>query len=636
MTTSFFNGISGLKSFQNSIDIWGNNISNINTTAYKESIPEFETLFSNTISDSTVTSDVGQGSALAANAINLSQGSLINSDNPFDIALGGKGWLKVTKGDNTYYTRNGSFKRDANGFLADDNGNYLLVANAKNIKSNKGKYEIDQNISTNNLIDKPLSPISLPNYMTLPAVATTKVNFSTNLNDENKINSTNYADKTNDFSALYSKEGKDLKVRNGDSFVFGFGNKATYSHNLISTKICINDDQIDGKNAIYNFTINGKQIKLTMPDGSKKENIENALVDKLKQNGIDAKTSSDGIIISNPQQIIIKSNNSNIPNMAAEKLAYNQNPSNKNEFNTMQSLIDKFQTLATDVNKNLTVSLDKDGRIVTTNTSDQNIHSYILNTENSNTLLNNNLSNLGKDIFKHTSAKSFSFKINKKNFGGNIYDKDGNKDLITFSFTKAKVLNNQTEWNGEITVKDPNGKIINTVNKTFTFDTKGKLESPQKITLDSPQKITINLKDLSSYEKLTSDSYSFSQNGIEQGYLQGYNINDNGIISADFSNSKSVEVGQIPIFHFQNDQGLENIGNNLFRETSNSNKAFLYKKDNKYISGAKILSHKLEASNVNFAQAMTELIVTQKAYSAAAKTITTSDQMIQKAINMKR
>ena len=44
----------------------------------------------------------------------------------------------------------------------------------------------------------------------------------------------------------------------------------------------------------------------------------------------------------------------------------------------------------------------------------------------------------------------------------------------------------------------------------------------------------------------------------------------------------------------------------------------------------------LENSNVNFSEAMTELIITQKAFSTAAKTVTTSDQMIQRAIDMKK
>jgi flagellar hook protein FlgE len=636
MTRSFFNGISGMKSFQNGIDIWGNNISNINTVGYKETEPEFASLFSQTLKNSPIVSDIGLGSRLDANAINLSQGSLIDSDNPFDIALGGKGWLAVKKGEDTYYTRTGSFKRDAEGFLVDDNGNYLLVANANNIKNNNGTYEIDQNIPTDNLINNPLSPISLPNSIILPAIATSKVKLFTNLNDSEQISTVAPASLENDFSALYSKDGVDLKIRNGDSFVFGFGNPATYSNNLISSEICITDDIKDGKDLVYDFTINNKHINLTLPDGSTKEEIQNALLNTLTQNGIDVKKSNNGIIISDPTKIILYSNNDNLPNIAAEKLIYNANPSKDNEFDTMKSLIDKLNLLAKNENPNLNVYLDDKGRIVTDNPTTKTINSYLLKTETSNDLFINNLGRLGNEIYPQTAAKSYSFKVNKQNFGGNIYDKDGNKDLINFSFTKQKILNNQILWNGEITIKDENGNIINDTNQTFTFDAKGNLLSPTSITLNTPQTLQIKFN-LTSYAKTDlKNNYSFSQNGLAKGYLQGYDINYDGTIFANFSNSKSIAVAQIPIFHFQNPQGLESIGGNLFRETANSNKAFLYEKDGKYIPYTKVISNKLETSNVNFAEAMTELIITQKAFSAAAKTVTTSDQMIQKAINLKR
>jgi flagellar hook protein FlgE len=472
--------------------------------------------------------------------------------------------------------------------------------------------------------------------MILPAIATSKVNLFTNLNDADQINSTAPATLNNDFNALYSNDGKDLKIRDGDSFVFGFGNPATYSNNLISSEICITDDIKDGKDLVYNFTINDKPINLTLPDGSTKQEIQNALVNKLTQNGIDATISDNGIVISNPTKIILHSNNDNLPNIAAEKLIYKSTPAQENEFDTVQNLINKFQALANNIGPNISVSLDDKGRMVTTNLTDKTVNSYLLKTENSNDLFINNLGRMGNEIYPQTSAKSNAFKVNKQDFGGNIYDADGNKDIISFSFTKQKILNNQIQWNGVITIKDANGNIINTSNQIFTFDENGKLLSPKTVTLNLPQNININFN-LTSYAKTDSNtSYSFSQNGLEKGYLQGYDINGDGVIFANFSNSKSVGIGQIPIFHFQNPQGLENIGGNLFRETNNSNKAFLYENNGEYIPYAKVISHKLEASNVNFAEAMTELIINQKAFSAAAKTVTTSDEMIQKAINLKR
>ena len=118
--------------------------------------------------------------------------------------------------------------------------------------------------------------------------------------------------------------------------------------------------------------------------------------------------------------------------------------------------------------------------------------------------------------------------------------------------------------------------------------------------------------------------------------LKDYEIDTNGNINAIFENGKSFTIAQIPIYHFQNDQGLERVNGNLFKETLNSNKPILYQNNGEYLSNSKVLENKLESSNVNFAQAMTELIITQKAFSSSAKTITTSDQMIQRAIDMKK
>ncbi len=146
---------------------------------------------------------------------------------------------------------------------------------------------------------------------------------------------------------------------------------------------------------------------------------------------------------------------------------------------------------------------------------------------------------------------------------------------------------------------------------------------------------------------------------IPQGNLKGYNIDSNGMVVAAFDNGQSQIVAQIPLFHFRNEQGLEKVGNNEFRATDNSGEAFFYKQSSvganvaykndsgtkfysnglaggNVIQGGQIVSQALEMSNVSAAEAMTELIITEKAYSANAKVVTTADQMIQRAISLKR
>jgi len=79
------------------------------------------------------------------------------------------------------------------------------------------------------------------------------------------------------------------------------------------------------------------------------------------------------------------------------------------------------------------------------------------------------------------------------------------------------------------------------------------------------------------------------------------------------------------------------IEGTMFRQSANSGNAIFYTNENgESIQGSQVFSNRLENSNVVFATALTELIVMQKAFDASAKSITTSDQMIQNAINMKR
>ncbi|GAB6045990.1 flagellar hook protein FlgE [Caminibacter profundus] len=635
MTTSFYNGVSGLMSFQSGIDIWGDNIANVNTPGYKESLPEFSTLFASTLNtNSSPTSDIGLGSYLSSSAKDMSIGSLINTDNPFDLAITDKGWLAVKYGNSTFYTRNGSFTRDAQGYLTNDSGAYLLVANANNlIKTNNG-YIIDKNIATDNLLPTDnLSPISLPDNVILPAVATQNVTLQTNLNDDEIIFSTKPVTENIDFSAMYNKDGKDLKIRNGDNLLFGFGEKVNYNNGTLNATYCFNDDEKDGNDINIDFTLNDKEIKLTIPDGSTKEDIANSIANALQANGFNAIASNGNLTIYTQDKFILVSNDNYLTNTAAAVLSYSDTPQNEFEFANMKDFTSILQNLSSIVYPDITnVYLDNDGRIVIQNNSKKVLNSYIEAANNSNEYFLENLGRLGNEIYPNTASKSFEFLANSQDFGGYIIDNNGNKNPVSINFTKQKVLDNQTIiWQGRITINTPSGNITNT--QEFTFDSFGKLINPTEINLNN---IKFNFK-LTYFSKTDNAiNYTFTQDGVEEGFLNNYQITDDGKIIGIFSNAEDIILGQIPVFHFQNDQGLESIGDSMFMETPNSSKAILYTDENGNYIPSKIKSSMLESSNVNFSEAMTELIVTQKAFQASAKTVTTSDEMIQKAINLKR
>jgi flagellar hook protein FlgE len=632
MTTSFYNGVAGLMTFQKGIDVWGNNISNINTVGYKQTLPEFETVFSQTLnSNSALTSDVGVGSALASTAKDMSVGSLVQTDNPFDLALGKKGWLCVEKNGQKYYTRDGKFTKDADGYLVNDDGDYLMVANANNLIEKNGQYYVNQAVPTDNLLPSDnLSPIALPSNVVLPAVPTKNVTLTTNLNDDQVIKTTKPATVQNDFSALYNKDGNDMHITQGQNLVFGFGNPVSYNDGVLSTTYCLKN--VDISNPInLNLNVNGKEIDAQIAANTSPEDLASQLASLLEKNGIQASANQDELTISAPNQLTVTSNDQNIiKNTSSAVLTYSSTKTEPNEFSTIGDFEEILQNLADKAYPNETkISFDSEGRIVIQNLTKNNLDSFVLPANNSNSMFLENLGKIGNEIYPNTANKSYSFLTNTQSFGGYAIDAQGDKNPVTITFTKQKVIPGETIWNGNVQIDTPNGKISQEAQ--FTFDDQGNLLTPKELNIGG-----INFKfDLTSYGKTQSSiSYSFNQDGILQGYLKRYQITDDGKILGVFSNGHDAVLGQIPVFHFQNPQGLENVGDSLFMESSNSGKAFLYTDKNGNYVPTKILSGMVEQSNVNFSQAMTELIVNQKAFEASAKTVTTSNEMIKKAINM--
>lgn len=128
-----------------------------------------------------------------------------------------------------------------------------------------------------------------------------------------------------------------------------------------------------------------------------------------------------------------------------------------------------------------------------------------------------------------------------------------------------------------------------------------------------------------------------SADGSAGGVLTKYGININGVISAEFSNGRQSAIGRVAVYHFQNDQGLERAGDTLFSQSSNSgNPMFWTDTDGNAVTGSAVYSGMLENSNVRLDAGLTDMIIMQRAYQANAKTITTVDEMIQKALSMRK
>ena len=130
MLRSMYSGVSGLRGFQTSIDVVGNNIANVNTIGFKAGQVVFQDLLSQTIQGAglpaegggTNPAQVGLGMRLAGTTTSFSQGGLQNTGRPTDMSIQGDGFFVVRRGGENFFTRAGSFTLDGNGRLSTPQG----------------------------------------------------------------------------------------------------------------------------------------------------------------------------------------------------------------------------------------------------------------------------------------------------------------------------------------------------------------------------------------------------------------------------------------------------------------------------------------------------------------------------------
>jgi flagellar hook protein FlgE len=136
MMRSLFSAVSGLRNHQTAMDVIGNNISNVNTTAYKANSVVFSDIYSQTISEATAATattggsnakQVGLGMTISAIRTSMTEGSTQSTGNTLDFSIEGEGYFVILGADgNYYYTRSGSFGVDEQGYLVTESGDFVL------------------------------------------------------------------------------------------------------------------------------------------------------------------------------------------------------------------------------------------------------------------------------------------------------------------------------------------------------------------------------------------------------------------------------------------------------------------------------------------------------------------------------
>lgn len=124
------------------------------------------------------------------------------------------------------------------------------------------------------------------------------------------------------------------------------------------------------------------------------------------------------------------------------------------------------------------------------------------------------------------------------------------------------------------------------------------------------------------------------QDGIQAGVVTGYSINKEGILEFNFSNGQQRKMFQLAVGEVTNPHGLEQIGENFFAQTTASGELQVRQAGRE--SRAAVVSGALEMSNVDLATEFTDMIVAQRGFQASARVITTSDELLQEMVQLKR
>ncbi len=127
---------------------------------------------------------------------------------------------------------------------------------------------------------------------------------------------------------------------------------------------------------------------------------------------------------------------------------------------------------------------------------------------------------------------------------------------------------------------------------------------------------------------------TYTQDGYAEGFLSTVSIRNDGTVVGHFSNSESLDLWQIPICRFTSEDGLRREGSNLFSATPDAGQMEMG------VAGTEnygtVQAYNIELSNVDMATEMVNMIITQRGFQSNSKVVTTADQMLQKAMELKR
>jgi flagellar hook protein FlgE len=221
----------------------------------------------------------------------------------------------------------------------------------------------------------------------------------------------------------------------------------------------------------------------------------------------------------------------------------------------------------------------------------------------------------------------------------NVYDSLGEVHLVKITFTKTAAANTWT-WLAE-PADGSVSSITPTTATNLVFTSTGRYTGPQPagpITLTlangATSPMTVSL-DFSALTQLSGSSeVTLQTDGAPSGSLVTFQVSATGEVTGIYSNGLKQTLGQIAIAAFQNPSGLIKVGGNMYQQSPNSGAPQIGTAGSG--SRGQISTGFLEMSNVDLAQQFTNMIMAERGFQANSRVITTSDEMLQDLVNIKR
>ena len=555
MANSLLTGISGLRGHQKMLEVVGNNLANLNTTAYKTSRTLFSDLMyevqrgtsssSSGLLGSVNSVQIGTGSRLSQVDLNFAQGNLESTGNDLDLAMDGGGFFVASSGERTYFTRAGAFSLDESGYLSDPSTGYLV---------------------------RRFGPTGEPNG-DLPA-------FQTPGDDR-----------------VYVPKGVSIPGQVSTQMEIK-GNLSSTSTGPVAQEVMTSTPLLAG----------GLPATLTTQLSNLDSNTVNYIAgDKILISG----RRTDG---SNPTvtELVLT------PTSTVGDLVAALNSSFGGSTITVDGLGNIVGTA--DVTGPSFLSMSFSDGPTNTGRSDFEDHEMIL-------------TRTGKDA--DTVFQSVE-----------VFDESGAGHTIGLTMTKQA----DQSWTLVATVSPTEGTILDSLVEGISFQPDGSFAQvtgsgvgDSNITVQfrgQPASQTINLHfgTPAQFDGLTAlgqaSRLQLTPDGFPPGELAEVQIDTDGKVFGLASNGLKIPLAQLAIASFRNPDGLVAIGNNYYTSSLASGNPDI----GTALSGSRgaLRAGQLEGSNVDLALEFTRLIIAQRGFSANARTITVTDEILQELTSIIR